>query len=120
MSLLGTITALANYPAISGLRTAAGSRTLGRYAAGSTTPLALVNVVVQPMSGRTMRTLPEGIRAEDVRVLLTATQLYTQTATLDPDQLTIDGETYKVFRVEPWTLGSETFYRAWAARQGRP
>lgn len=102
-------------------RTAVGSLSQGRYTPGATSNIGIV-ALIQPISGRDLRALPDGLHASDVRALFTTTPL----KNLDPttgagDTVAIAGETYRVFNVEgPWTLGGSTHYRVLVARQVVP
>lgn len=97
-------------------RTAAGTRTLGRYTPGAPSTFSIV-ASIQPVTGRDLQTLPEGQRAEETRVVYTTTELRTRTATVEPDTLSIDSETWAVTKVERWQAFGGTHYRAMVARQ---
>jgi len=103
-------------------RTADGSYDAhGRYATGSSSTFNM-DAVVQPYGGgRKMLPLPEGVRAEDVRLIHTATALRTRDNAGEADSVAIGGENYSVYAVEgPYTLGPSTHYQAYAARRGKP
>lgn len=70
----------------------------GRPSAPTT---ANVNITanVQPADGETLKVLPEARHGEDVRRLLTATELYCEKAGFLPDQITIGGERFEVAKV---------------------
>lgn len=97
-------------------RTAIGTRTQGRYTPGSTSQFA-ITASVQPVTGRDLQVLPEAQHAEDVRVVYATTEIKTQEAGFEPDQISIDGALWKVVNVEKWTLRGETHYRALVARR---
>jgi hypothetical protein len=59
---------------------------------------------VQPVNGRELQRLPEGLRTSEVRKLYTATQLKTQGAAQDPDLIQIDGDSWEVQTVERWDI----------------
>ena len=62
--------------------------------------------------------LPEGVHAEDVRVLFTADPLQ---VTPTPDVISIQGEDYAVIKSNgPYTLNGFTHYEVYAARQVVP
>lgn len=73
----------------------------GRLDAPSTTTLS-VEGCVQPLTGRELQRLPEGLRTRELRAFYTATELKTQGAGQDPDSIAIDGDTWQVERVERW------------------
>ncbi len=75
---------------------------------------------MQPVSGRLLKTLPEGQHADDLRVVYTATALLTRTPTNDPDRITIGAERYDVFKVEQFDHFGETHYRAFVSRMVQP
>jgi hypothetical protein len=54
----------------------------------------------------------------DLRVIYTATELRATAG--ESDTIAIDGEDYKLVRVESWTLDGETTYRAYATRKAKP
>lgn len=88
----------------------------GRLDAGTTSTLT-VRAVVQPVTGRDLKRLPEGLRTDDVRQVFTATELKTQGAGQDPDSIAIGGEDYEVQTVERWAdLGG--YWRAIVMRKG--
>ena len=109
-------------------RPAIGTWVDGHYVnegAPSTFP---IDASVQPMSGRDLRDLPEGMHAEDVRRLWTRTELRTAStqigasssnASSEPDVVSIDGEDYRVVRVEHFAI-LDDFYRVLVARLGAP
>lgn len=97
-------------------RTAVGTRTNGRYTPGATSTFD-ITASVQPVTGRDLQSLPEGQRAEETRIVYTTTELRTRTATVDPDSISIDSETWAVVKVERWQAFGNTHYRAFVARQ---
>lgn len=102
-------------------RTAAGARTLGRYAPGATSTFTIA-ASVQPLTGREIKALPEGDHADEHRVVYTTTELRTLMASVGaPDSVSIDGEAWDVARVEKWPGPSgTTHYRARVSRKARP
>ena len=88
----------------------AGIRTVG---ASST---FTIDASLQPVTGRDLRALPEGRRAEDFRVL------WTKSAELrlepNPDTIAIGSETFEIYRVFGYSILEPTFYRVLIARQG--
>jgi spermidine synthase len=89
-------------------RTARGVLALGRYTAGAVTTVQIV-ADVQHVSGDMLRDLPEGVRTEEVRIVYTTTQLYAQDTTHDPDVIAIDGDTWRVFRVDRFRVFANRF-----------
>lgn len=97
-------------------RTAAGTYTNGKYTAGAASTFPIV-ADVQPVSGELLRDLPEGRRAEETRVLFTLTELRALKPTTDSDVVAIDGESWRVFKVERFRIFANR-YRAWVERVG--
>ena len=95
-------------------RTAAGSYALGRYTSGGTSTF-LITAGVQPVTGRVLRDLPEGRRAEETLVLYTTTQLIALDPADESDTIAIDGESWRVFKVEHFRILANR-YRAWVER----
>ncbi len=102
-------------------RTATGTLSQGRYTTGAGSTFS-IDAVVQPYSGgRKMIPLPEGVRAEDTKLIHTATALRTRDSTGEADVITILGELYTVWAVQgPYTLGPSTHYEAYVTRKGSP
>lgn len=118
MSRLGAIT-----------RFASGTYTVSRYGAASwssgvatkASPSTLSIVAsVQPISGREIAALPEGRRANETRVVYTATLLRTEGSTGSADTISIDSEVWEVFKIETWPAWGETHYRAYVQRVAVP
>lgn len=65
----------------------------------------VVTAVVQPVSGRDLQRLPEGVRAESARAVFTRTAL----VLTPPDTLAAEGLTWQVESDEPWAAGG--FYK---------
>lgn len=102
-------------------RSTPGAVTLGRPAAPTTTTLPIA-ASIQPLTGRALKDLPEGKRAEDYRWVFTETRLYA----LDPvanvleDMIDIPGEgTFRVNEVEYFGVISK-HYRAKIERVSVP
>lgn len=100
-------------------RRAAESLSSGVASAGSSTTFE-IEACVQPISGRDLLALREGQRAEETKVIFTETALRTRTSAGAADRISIDGDTYEVFNVRKWDTPEETFYKALAAKVGRP
>jgi hypothetical protein len=91
-------------------RAANGYGSDGR-AIAPTTSTVTVQAVVEPLKGKDVARLPEGLRTRRSKVVFTPTQLYAQEGGQNPDRISIDGEAYEVQAVERWyELGG--FYRA--------
>lgn len=113
MSRLGAITRFAS-GTYSVARYGAGTWTSGRFVKASPSNVSIV-ASVQPVGGREFAALPEGRRANEVRVVYTATALLTEGAG-SADIVTIDGEAWEVFKVETWPAWGVTHYRAFVSR----
>lgn len=96
-------------------RTAVGVRVNQVYVPGATTVIP-IDASIQPVSGRMLQDLPEGQHAEESRLVYTRTELKTRTPGTDPDIISIDGEDYRVTRVEKYGTISGGHYRVWAER----
>lgn len=79
----------------------------GQYVPPATFATITIQASVQALSGRSLRDLPEGRRADDYREVFTNSPLYTvQPATSmvpqldEPDVITINGESYRVIKVK--------------------
>lgn len=70
---------------------------------------------VQPMSGRELQRLSEGLRVAERRVLFTSTSLRVIGA---PDVVSVDGELWEVETVEHWGPAIGTFFKATIAKFG--
>lgn len=74
-----------------------------------------ITASLQPASGQDLLRLPEGRRANETRVLFTATSLYTgdQGLSYEADWVQVDGEQWEVQHVESWLnwSGQLPFYR---------
>jgi len=88
---------------------AATSYTDGVRAAPSTTTLSVVGAV-QPIPGKDLERLPEGIRDSDVRYIWTKVALRCGPDT-EPDQVAIEGASWQVEEVRDWSL-SGTYFRS--------
>lgn len=106
-------------------RTETGEYTQGRYASGGTSTFPIV-ADVQDVTGRVLHDMPEGMRAEDTKVLYTITELRGLYPTLpaasgpdvpgnEPDVILIEGERYRVHTVQKFRVFAKR-YRAWVER----
>lgn len=73
----------------------------GRLDAPSTSTLS-VRACVQPVTGRDLQRLPEGLRTQEILAVYSMTELYTQGTSQAPDLISIDGDSYEVQSVERW------------------
>lgn len=118
MSRLGAITRFAS-GTYSVSRHGTGTWTTGVFAKASPSTISIV-ASVQPVGGRDFAALPEGRRANEVRVIYTATLLRTEGPAGSADEITIDGEAWEIFKVETWPAWGVTHYRAFASRKAIP
>lgn len=98
-------------------RTAQGSRTEGHYASGASSTFPIV-ADVQPVAGRELKDLPEGMRAEETLVVYTTSELRALSAANEADTIAIDGESYRVMKVQHFRVLANR-YRAWVERTAR-
>jgi len=100
-------------------RFAAGSRGAdGRYVLGASTDTT-IRAGIQPVSGRKLERLPEGLRQTVTHLAFTETELRTadQITGLPADQVVYGGETFEVERVDPWpSAGPLPHYEAYLRR----
>ena len=91
----------------------------GVLSPASRTPISIA-ASVQPITGRMLDLLPEGQRADETKAVFTTTQLYTRDVAHDPDRIFVDGDAYRVLRVDTFQAfggnGSGNFYRALVVR----
>lgn len=86
-------------------RTASSYDSGGVLVPGSTSTLS-VQGVPQPLSGRDLKRLPEGMRAQELLAFWTPTQLQTAGGSNEPDSIQIGADHWEVTRVDGWgTLG---------------
>jgi hypothetical protein len=94
-------------------RRATGAYASGIWVDGATSTIT-IRAHVQPVTGRDLKTLPEGQRTEDARIVYTTTELKATAG--GPDSIAIGGEAYEVIKVETWSGLGGTHYRAVVAR----
>src|SRR5262245_31168887 len=82
-------------------RIAAGSYTTGRYTEGASSGFN-IDASIQPITGRVTQAVPEGYRAEEMRVVFTTTELRALTPTTRGDFITYNGEVWEVAKSERW------------------
>ena len=97
-------------------RATAGSYVAGRWVPGTPT-FTIVGAVVQPLSGRELKPLPEGFHAENTRKLYSKSELFAATegdTGKEADRITIGAEQWDVFSVAHWqrSLSGGDFYKA--------
>jgi len=97
-------------------RTTAATLVAGRIVAGMASSFS-ISASVQPVEGRDLLAMPEGLRSEETRVVYTTTELRTLTEGHGADVVTIDGDLWTVDKVERWQAFGEQHYRAFVARQ---
>lgn len=97
-------------------RRTAGAITNGIAAAPSEATFT-IEAVVQPVTGRELQSLPEGMRTEQVVSIHTTSSLRTanEAGGLLPDHIDWQGATYQVRRVEDWS-DQGGYYLAHATR----
>lgn len=95
-------------------RTATGTSTAGKYTPGAVAVLGSFDMCIQPVTGRELKPLAEARQTSEIRVAYSATELRT---TPDPDTVTINGELWDVFKVEPWEHWGAGHWRAYLSRR---
>lgn len=116
MSILSPIATFAT-DAYTVTRTGAGTYDSdGRLVAGSTSTFS-IDAVVQPLRGRELRNLPEAQHGEEMRALLTGTELRARQPGNAGDTVSISSEDWEVVRLEPWSFRGTSFWRAIIARK---
>jgi hypothetical protein len=93
-------------------RGSAGTSVKGRFTPGATTDTPGVVASVQPITGKELERLPEGIRSKRPAKLYTETEIKQADvgASTPPDQILWDSETWEVHNVGVHTWGS--YYKA--------
>lgn len=67
--------------------------------------LQLVGAATYPANGREIQRLPEGMRTQEVRAVLSPLELHSGEDDRSPDRLEMDGELWEVQTVKHWRLG---------------
>ena len=119
MSLTDVIAVFATPGPLTVTRQTAGGYTDGIYAPDTTSTLPII-ACVQPLGGRTLRSLAEGEAAVETRELDTVTELFTRTATREPDLVAIDGEAWQVAKVARWQSFGTVHYHVTVSRRVLP
>lgn len=95
-------------------RSASAYGTDGRLDAPTTSTFT-VPACVQPLTGRELEKLPQGMQTAELLSIWSPIELRTQGTGQDPDLVAIDGDTWEVQKVERWnTLGA--YWRAILAK----
>lgn len=99
----GSVRRLASSSALVVTRGSVGTTANGRYSPGPTSTLTIAGSV-QPLNGKDLLRLPEGMRTRDLLAVFTETELRVVDAGAGtpPDVLTINGAAYEVEKVERW------------------
>lgn len=103
-------------------------RPVGIFVDGIYVPAAAstltIRGVIQPAreiarvtAGRDLIEKEQNQSVEDVRIIHTDTEIHTRTKTLDPDQITFEGEQWIVIRVERWVMSGIEFWMAVLTRE---
>jgi hypothetical protein len=110
VSLLDVITHFAGEATYSVTRRAEGATVLGRASVGAPTTFTIEALVV-PLSGKDLKVLPEGRRAEDSLKVISPTELKLG------DIVTVRGEDWEVYHLEVCLQFGEMHCNAMVARQ---
>lgn len=89
-------------------RAGAGTTTNGHYTLPSSSTFS-IDASVQPVTGRALKDLPEGMRADDVKLVFTGTELHTVDKSGHADEITIASEQYRVTKVEAFFVISDHY-----------
>lgn len=92
-------------------REAAGTRADGLWSAGSPTTTSDVPMVITPVSGELLKTLPEGQTEETTRVVRCAFDLQLR------DIVKYDDENWRVMNRRRWTVRGVSYTWAMIARE---
>lgn len=91
----------------------AGKRVLG------TATTFTIEGVIQPatdmqrvVGGKDMLSNEQNQHTDDVRSLYTVTEVWPRVPGYDPDMISVEGDDWTVFRVEPWTISGVSFWMA--------
>lgn len=115
MSLIDAIPSLAT-GTYTVTRTPARNYTAGVLDAPTGQTTFSVIASAQPPTGRDLQQLPDGVRADEVRIVYAREELKTTEPGYEPDTISIDGNDYEVFRVETWQAFGEAHRRTWTRR----
>lgn len=110
MSILSPITTFRTDTAVPFVREGDGSYDANGVHVPAVIASGTFDASIQPYKGRELKTLPEGVSASDVRLVLTETTLLVR------DFVTYDSATWTVFVAEPWNARGQKWTRAYMAR----
>jgi hypothetical protein len=96
-----------------------GSYVNGVYVSGATST-STIRASVQPTTSDDLLSLPEGRRSSGSFRLYTNDQISEQTATHDPDIVTLFGEKYEIVKVFKWDNGVIPHLKALALKLENP
>ena len=120
--LLDTIISLSTDFAIPVTRQVASTNVNGLAVAGAITTFTIAGCV-QPatglarvVGGRDLLDEHDNQHVNDVRVVYTTTELFTRSATNEPDIVTYRGDPWIVFRVEEWNNQGQIWFRCAISR----
>lgn len=91
-------------------RYAEGTTVNGVFTRGAASTASIV-ACVQPVSGADLQALPEGRRIDEIKVVLTPSELRPR------DRLAIGSDVYEVDKAETWQAFGETHYKAICSRR---
>jgi hypothetical protein len=117
--LAGTVGRLSTPGTLTATRRAAGTTDgRGRAVEGATSTFPLQGSV-QPVTGRDLLRLPEGLRTRELVAIISATELHTANAAAGTvaDVVAYQGASYEVQSVEDWSLLGG-YWRVVAAKEG--
>lgn len=113
----GVIADLATPGTFTVTRRPPGVYTNGRFFPGNTTTLNITGSI-QPLVGRDLELLPEGLRTRELLKIYSATPLLVHGANQNPDLITISGVQYQVETAEQWGPDGN-YYKMIVAKVGR-
>lgn len=110
MSLLDAIAAFAKAAPYTVTRTTNGGYgSTGRLVAGVPSTFQIV-AIVRPTTARQIQLLPEGYHGIETKAIYTTTALIAISAANEPDEISIDGEDWKVVSAKKVDAFDEEYY----------
>ncbi len=101
-------------------RRLAGTYVDGLYVPDPTDAEQFVIVAsVQPVTGRDLKDLPEGQNGDEVYEVITTTPIHTRIPGFEADEVSIDGEPWKITRASTWRSFGDVHYETIATRLRR-
>jgi hypothetical protein len=97
-----------------------GVRVDGVYQPSNAPQTLEVVMRLRPATGRELKDLDEGQRADEVKMALSTVELKTRTKDFDADIVKIDGEDWRVDNVKNPQAFGDTHYRCLLVRTARP